>query len=136
MPSYGHGNDWRFGRLFQQAWHRLPLGDRRRLLKFWREGAAASRFRTPAVQLVPCLPIAVGPDAIGHCNDDGSALSFLAPVVDALPDEAVMTLIAHEIAHAFLRALGIASEDHDQDDPWNEEERLVRETLLAARCGV
>lgn len=149
MPCYRYGDDRRFGRLFRQAWHRLPLGDRRCLLKFWREGAAAGLFfggRTrhlkharpdgsqlvhvaPRVELLPFLPSSAGPSAFGFCNGEGSALLFLAPFVDALPDEAVMTLIAHEIAHAYLRAIGVPFFDYDNDDPWNEEEMEVKEIV-------
>jgi len=104
-----HGDGRRFARLFRQAWSKLPLSVRRKLLKYWRV-----RFRElygDVLHLCPWPPIELVPDksdfyrgnstdALAQYSHWRCGFSFHSAWMDALPDHAVECVVAHELAHA------------------------------------
>lgn len=105
------GDGDRFARLFQQTWKKLPLSDRRKILKYWREsyyrffGDQATPAPWPLVELVPQksdFSRGNSADALAQYSHFRCSFAFEADVMDALPDDAVEATIAHELAHAVL----------------------------------
>lgn len=94
LPAFGYGDDARFARVFRHTWPLLPLYARRTLLKQWRESEWPMR---PMIEVLPfwsnrqtCV--------LGECYGH-HLFRFWAKAVDALPDDLLAVLIAHELAH-------------------------------------
>jgi len=112
LPALGEGNDARFAEIFRQTWQRIPLRCRRRMVKHWRDADPIhlQGLWSPTVQLVNDWRLS---DRVcrtardmGVCGRIGHSLYFYAPIVDAMPPNIVQDLIAHELAHCYLYAIG------------------------------
>jgi len=64
----------------------------------------------------------------GVCKLNGHLLRFLGPIVDAMPDDILPTLIAHELAHAYRAAVGILVLDPENPLTADENRRDELET--------
>ena len=134
LPPFGCGDDARFARLFRATWALLPLADRRRLLKYW-------RLLGVKIELLSMWPSwdANDPDGcFGQCGQYGWELRFWADAVDHMPEEHVMTLIAHELFHACLWAMGEPDLAKDEafvrdnvSSDWNFDESALDEWIEA-----
>jgi hypothetical protein len=106
-----HNPGQRFARFFRATWKRLPLAVRRKLLSYWRVWPVGS---LPKAKVSGRLTIVLTTfqleDYMAHCADEGWTLRF-RPVLEILPQRKVMSLIAHELAHAYRHANGILEED-------------------------
>ena len=109
LEGYGAADDARFARVFSETWRSLPLWFRRRCVRFW------TTMRTHPDAIVPRIEVAdVMSDwfrddsdiAIAQCGMMGRLLTFCGPVVDAMPDDVLRILIAHELAHVHQWASG------------------------------
>jgi hypothetical protein len=105
----GAGDGRRFARVFQATWRRIPLGDRRRLLGYWKaDGPEHGIFLSPQVDLTERDDFPTDDESIaGLTSHLGHKLQFPAKLVDKMPDAVAEDLIAHELAHAFQMATGI-----------------------------
>jgi hypothetical protein len=103
------GDGRRFARVFQTTWRRIPLGDRRRLLGYWKaEGPTHDIFLSPEVYLTELDAFPIDNESIvGLASHFGHKLRFRADLVNRMPDAVAEDLIAHELAHAFQAATGI-----------------------------
>jgi hypothetical protein len=111
------GNGRRFARVFQETWRRIPLGDRRCLLRYWKaEGPSCGIILSPQVELVEftkLIELAKRADfpvdakaVAGLTSHLGHKLFFNAKDADRMPDAVVGDLIAHELADTFQMATG------------------------------
>lgn len=168
LVPYGHGNDRQFAVRFRDTWKKLPLFARRRLLLHWREDQDLARtvvgiydiskfqpqsgrqlIISPRIELLsgwlgprgdnivdaPRHP----PKEVGHTFAQGHLLRFHAPHVDRMPVSVTECLIAHELAHAYQFAIGIAEDfgpyetnsyewEADAEDTltnWGFEDRII-----------
>jgi len=105
------GDGRRFARLFRQTWQKLPLSARRRLLKHWREARRLRYGDAPLTAPWPSIELLAyksdfsrgnSPDAVAQYSHRLCGFYFLAGTMDALPEDAVEAVIAHELAHAVL----------------------------------
>lgn len=113
LPKLGIGDDARFADIFRQTWRRIMLRDRRRIVRHWREG---SRYFPIQGHWSPLIMLSNDwqfsdrgfrePKDLAACGRNGHSLYFYAPVVDAMPRQHVSELIAHELAHVALFAVG------------------------------
>jgi hypothetical protein len=102
------GDGHRFCRLFQETWRRIDLRARRRILRHWREddSVAWQIWQSPSIVLLSTRDQnkrnhSAGTRCLGH------GLRFCSADVDEMPDDVVRDLIAYELAHVYLFALGI-----------------------------
>lgn len=116
----GAGNVARFASVFAETWRRLPDATRETLVLYWWKRGV------PIIRLVDDQTRWERP-ALGCCSPKAAGLYFLQPFVDAMPDKPLSSLIAHELAHAFVEVVGMAG------DGWREEERQA--VLLALSWG-
>ena len=103
----GHGDDQRFARNFRTTWRLMGKEERRRLTDYWRNPDPTLRMPQalfPYMELVDVW--ARRNDEVGCCTNNGRKFMFWAVGVDAMPDDMVQTLIAHELGHAFRHAIG------------------------------
>jgi hypothetical protein len=131
----GFGNDKRFQKLFRAAWQRIPFSYRRLMVKHWRcgEDPDSGLPWSPNIQLLDDWIHAVGWTARRKdgvvwlmqqrgseytiISTGGHRLFFHAPSMDAMPDNIVQDIVAHELAHVCQAAEG--------DDRVREEESGV-----------
>lgn len=108
------GNGHRFADLFRQVWRQIPLRDRRRLLKMWRQSRPIVwEASWPSFELVNGKSDFLrgnSHEAIAQYKYHLQSFAFDSRYVDALSDDAVKSLIAHEMAHAALAT--VDAEDH------------------------
>jgi hypothetical protein len=113
----------RFVRLFRATWGRLPCHARRRILRHWKTGGDHLNFR-PTIELLGDWAGRIGGEGLdgtkAAAGGDGHALRFRKDIVDAYPDDLVMDLIAHELAHIFGYASGWYRDG--VEDPFRDEE--------------
>lgn len=98
------GNGYRFAELFRQVWKQIPLGTRRKLLKTWRQ-SIENRTAYPSFELVNGKSSFLrgnSHEAIAQYTHYSISFAFDSRYVDALSNDAVKSLIAHEMAHAVL----------------------------------
>jgi hypothetical protein len=136
LTPHGQGNECRFAGLFGTAWERIPQPDQQVILTHWRNcpWPQAILPHSPCIELLEGWSEALltrtyqrrASKALGHCGLDGHELRFRASVVDRMPEVHVLELIAHELAHVYLKATG----DHSPP-PICE----VRADLIMARWG-
>jgi hypothetical protein len=100
------GGGARFAELFRGTWARLPLGARRHILRYWRS-------ENPYTPWDGTVKVELATDWDGRRRGrglrgtrasmtwGGYQLYFFTKVVEALPDELVRDLIAHELAHVY-----------------------------------
>ena len=101
------GGGRRFAAVFRQAWRRLPLWARRRLLVYWKGSShKLGVVLSPEVHLTD-IPIAYEERTLAGVDRSGHRLKFRSDVVDAMPDDVLQDLIAHELAHVLQNAQGI-----------------------------
>jgi hypothetical protein len=96
----GHGDDRRFAGLFARVWRRIPDLEREQILSQWRRWVTVGDDGRLEVSIA--LENWSGlrrQQAIGDCEYPGTILKFYGRVVDILPEELVMYVIAHELAH-------------------------------------
>jgi hypothetical protein len=100
-----------FAQLFIETWKRIPLGDRRKILKWWRCGYVPKH---PVVELLNDLASRrVGRyEKIGECSWYGYLLRFSQEWAKPTSEEKVRSVIAHELAHVYQRAISVM-EDYD-----------------------
>jgi hypothetical protein len=91
----------RYLALVKDTWKRLPLYERRLILKYWRDHQL---FTGVAVEVLP--PPFPWDTKFATCLYCGTHLSFWAEVFDLMPDEVAHALIAHELAHVYHWAEG------------------------------
>ena len=85
----------RFTTQFKEAWGRLPLTVRRELCSHWRKTVV------PRVRVMRDIE---EPEGWGCCQFEGRIMTeirFKTKFVESLSDEALVGLIAHELAHAY-----------------------------------
>ncbi len=143
MPRSGiyvwaaQGDGRRFAAIFRATWKSVPLGVRRRLLKYWRDDPEEVRpVFSPNIQLLSNWAER-GRYTFAACAMRGHELRFWAPLVDMMPPEIVRVGIAHELGHAYHRVAGLALERDDDCMPtgltWlaDAEEKSVEELASA-----
>jgi hypothetical protein len=112
LESPGLHNADRFATLFQRAFNRLPDHVRSRMWLRWHN-------RLPRIGLIGGLILNCGGEYIepkGAYNPDCEGFLFAWEWLGGQPDEVVMYVVAHEIAHAFLRAIGENYKSEDAVD--------------------
>jgi hypothetical protein len=133
----------RLAQLIEETWRRIPERDRKPLTKLWCTGddiGLGISFRVLEVlratdqyrhEYLDSPKI----EAFAECTRDGNFIRFWAPYVRYAHDQAVQALIAHEIAHAVLRALALEydSDEHEHHDTrrltfeWGFNEDLIND---------
>ncbi len=127
MPAFGYSDDERFARVFRATWKRLPLHVRRALLRHWRTPCSITTLlRQPVIEVLPFLSRVDDPCAVGVCRQEGYEFQFRSDAVNAMPDDALAVLIAHELCHGYF--FSVQHPDRTGDE---FEEDMVRETLGA-----
>jgi len=106
MPI-GDGDDQRFARNFRRTWRRIGKERCRSILDYWRNPDPARMMPQIEYPVIELLDDWSGRDAaVGYCTYNGHKLMFLAFVVEAMPDDMVQVLIAHELGHVYRKAIG------------------------------
>ena len=103
----GHGDDQRFARNFRTTWRLIGKEERRSLTDYWRNPdpmRMMPQLLSPVIELLDDW--SGRSDELGGCTNNGHKFMFWAVGVDAMPDDMVQTLIAHELGHAYRRAIG------------------------------
>lgn len=100
----------RFARLFRETWRRLPLCARRTILAYWRCEPIPALPIKPDIELLSYWPgqrrgrgLRSDKAAVYH---HGYSMKFWWKIVAAYPDNVVMDLIAHELAHVIQYGVG------------------------------
>ncbi len=146
LVPHGVGNDRRLAECFRDTWKKkkLPLADRRLMVKHWREdqspakcmvqvvqpkvmrnlnkdAACGPHFLSPSDFLSPKIELLSGwvsgwddgivadddhGEGIGEVFANGHLMRFHASIVDQMPDNVLACLIAHELAHVAIYAVG------------------------------
>jgi hypothetical protein len=132
-PARGGGL---FARRFVEVWTRIPLRDRRTLLRHWkrRPDDPITGSSTVAVMLVTAWGTK-DPGTIAQCREYGHKLYFNEDYFDIIPEH-ICYYVAHELAHATLTARGEPAHleaaadicpdiDKENDDVGKECERLA-----------
>lgn len=140
----------RFAEVFRQTWKRLPMWARRPMLKDWRNwrdyfiSLCADEKTREEIAAIPVPALSIDCFLRGGTDDAlaayyghyGRAIQFWKPAVEMMPDDVLSTLIAHELAHAYLHATGRAPSKQPgyvplpKEDEWlDDEEAMVRETM-------
>ncbi len=107
----------------------LPRHVRQTLRRYWKSDAVPERYVGPEMPPLPIVFVGtpekglIPPNVLG-CTD-GFEFTFWLPLASIAPNSVLQTLVAHELAHAFLRVHGQESESE------NLEERAVRAVTLA-----
>lgn len=107
MPI-GNGDDQRFARNFRTTWRLMGKEERRSLTNYWRNPDPTRmmpQILSPNIELLDVWSQWKDGD-FGHCTNNGHRFVFWAPGVDAMPDNMVQVLIAHELGHAYRNAIG------------------------------
>jgi hypothetical protein len=130
-----------FAAVFRSTWLSLPMWARRPMLKRWRDyrhhyAATGINEETRATLLrMPCPLIEIDWSDVGGRQLEGEKINalgayrapkfgsgisprfcFWSEAVRTMPDDALSTLIAHELAHAYLDATGQAVKQTGGDD--------------------
>jgi hypothetical protein len=110
VPMYvlqrGFVDDERLGACIAQTWARIPPEAQHALVKMWERpdgeysGLSKGALRIEALPGWPYRPRA----ALATCHNRGHAIRLHSPTVDAMPNGPLMTLIAHEVGHAYQDA--------------------------------
>ena len=112
------GDGQRFAALFRQAWRKLPLWTRRRLLKHWRHARCHQYGSEPLTSPWPLIELVErksdfdrgnSEDACAQYNHRMCSFAFLAQAMDRFSDASVECAVAHELAHAVLCITDAAS---------------------------
>lgn len=137
LTSSGEESEGRFVAAFRRSWKRIPIKDRRRMVKHWRESAPIDPFifgrPSPTVAVCWDWPAREESRAVGVWRSGVQALQFWVPVVRIIPDHFLEGLIAHELGHVLWSACGWSnSDEYDPGNPWDDEEVEVREHVAGA----
>jgi hypothetical protein len=98
LPVVGIGNDARFATIFRSTWYRLPLRDRRRIVKHWREDSR----RTLLLERIVTMSD-TNRDPWEEEFDTGSSGQWL----DSLTFPELQAVLSKEIEELFFRVLMI-----------------------------
>lgn len=138
----GHANDERFAYVFRETWKCIPRWGQRTILEEWRriQARPGSTAVVPQIRVLNEWPGSVsfskgrrgvGPPrkiiCLGVCCSGGHTLRFLARAVDALPDDLLGVLIAHELAHIAFRDLELFELCDNKQDIERGTQELVLE---------
>lgn len=106
LPKLGIGDDERCASIFQDTWRQIDIRARRLMVAHWRASKplyAIQGLWSPTIQLVGSWEFSERswrqPKELAACGCNGHSLYFYAPVVDAMPEQHVKELVAHELAH-------------------------------------
>ena len=132
------GNGPRFVCIFRDTWKHIPIRDRRRMLRYWKDdGTKHKILLSPQIELIdrknmPTADLAIA----GVTSNWGHRIRFPADDFDRMPDSACADLIGHELAHAFQFASGfrICSED-DRHTVIGPDETIYDETLQESHAN-
>jgi hypothetical protein len=104
-----NGGGDRLARLFHETWRRVPLGPRRAMLGYWRTEADQRMSLTPTVDLLNDWSSRRGRRGLrgdkAETSERGCKLRFWTKIIAVYPDELVLDLIAHELAHVYQWAV-------------------------------
>jgi hypothetical protein len=140
----------RFAKLFTATWKQIPLWARRRMLGMWRQHSYVQLSDDmpremvawhkkhqlwPRIELLPRWSTVRknGGLAYGQVGFLGREIRFWSRGIQLLPDVAVTTIIAHELAHAtqhasgFMKSLGGLDEEFDMEFVEEEADTLIEE---------
>ncbi len=115
VDVFDNADGERFAELFRRVWQRLSLSVRRALLLHWRQGLSFAFSR--ACENSPAARIELRrslPGVYGSHSSAVEVLSFACPTCSAMPDEAAQSVIAHELAHAWIAATGRSEDFRDR----------------------
>jgi Zn-dependent protease with chaperone function len=116
LQSSGLADEARFVKLFKETWKAFPLWARRPMLRYYREGdtleTAISGGPSPAIIIIP---EPAEDNALGCWRAKRGSFFFWADAVNALPDEHLRTLIAHELTHSYLSATEYYAPGQEED---------------------
>lgn len=85
---------------FGEAWERTMPQDRKRLLTHWRKNPAPCHItHSPFIAALPHWPCRE-PDEFGMTHPSGHAISFIAPLIEIMPSELAIGVVARELAYA------------------------------------
>jgi len=129
-----HFHSERFAVLFQATWKLLPLSARRLLLKHWRH--MSHKWKTisfPTINVGSFFGWPFCADSFGNCRWEGGELWYACEIIENLSFSGIMTLIAHELGHAYYYALerdfnARGKESHLEESGGSEQE--VQDLLL------
>ena len=99
----------RFLRLFRETWSALPAPAAERILQHWYRVAAGPPRQGAVVRLATDFPWTRDPRArnpAAATHPPGDCIDFLERYLEALSPRSARALIAHELAHVYLQALG------------------------------
>ncbi len=105
--AYNRDDVPKFVAAWRAVWRRIPLGDRRTILRYWRTAEGDDFDQLRAIGTCPQISILRGRigyvDAFATVGRYGSKINFKPEAVRDMATEVLETLIAHELAHiAFL----------------------------------
>jgi hypothetical protein len=102
------GDGRRFSSLFRETLKRLPLGVRRCLFRHLRDARPLTigLLVSPYIELAD-YPLQGGRKTLAETGRLGHRLRFRSKYVDLMPDDVVLDLIVHELAHVLQDAWGI-----------------------------
>ncbi len=106
-----YGDDERFAVLFREAWQLIPAEHRSMINDLWQAHRVSSDSRSdltpvPRIALLPrdSPGFEQGPSAhaVAQSRLLFTEIDFAAELVDRMPPKLVRTVVAHELAHAYL----------------------------------
>lgn len=145
-----NGSADRFAKAFRSVWKQIPLGPRRGMLRHWRtdemrflsgfihpsrvvrlnETIPQQWLISPSIEILPPWWIEDGRDddmnplrgVMGAACRKGHSLKFHDAIVDALPDNLLADLIAHELAHVWQESIGLEKRFGFEPEPGDLEQ--------------
>lgn len=96
----------RFAGIFKYTWTKIPSQARRRMVKHWRTDMPPIPIANPRIELDDFQDRA---GVVATAALHGNKLWFFATAIKAVPDEYVVYLIAHELAHVYQIATATIS---------------------------
>lgn len=139
LTQWGHGDDYRFADLFQQAWNRIPSTRRFSLTMYWGHQGYAHGLvcgtshpggpysTSPRIELISGWTdrdAIIPPDdrrwnqgPAGEVFACGYLLRFCAPCVDLMPPDVVQDVIAQALARCWQYADSVVHGTRRRWDP-------------------
>jgi hypothetical protein len=106
LPRRGACDDDRLAAVVRKTWGAIPVAARRAMNSHWQlpeedtPGFCKGGLWIEALARWPGR----GNRCMGQCWNDGHAIRLHSPTVNAMPDDVLAVLIAHELAHAYPSA--------------------------------